>query len=136
MKRLPQNKPQKKNLGQQSMSRLQLHLDADVSFKALHKALLDKGHDVTRTPNDWMALNATDENQLLGAIAHQRCILTFNIRDFVALAETHPQHCGIILAAQNSWTLSTLIPALDQLLTTSQASDLTGQVRWLNGWRT
>jgi Domain of unknown function (DUF5615) len=118
------------------MSRLRLHLDADVSFKALHKALLDKGHDVTRTPNDWMALNATDENQLLGAIAHQRCILTFNIRDFVALAETHPQHCGIILAAQNSWTLSTLIPALDQLLTTSQASDLMGQVRWLNEWRT
>jgi Domain of unknown function (DUF5615) len=84
------------------MSKLRLHLDADVSFKALHKALLDKGHDVSRTPNDWMALDAIDENQLLGAIAQQRCILTFNIRDFIVLAKTYPQHCGIILAAQNS----------------------------------
>jgi hypothetical protein len=110
-------------------------LDADASIKALHKTLLDKGHDVTRTPNDWMTLDATDENQLRGAIVQERCIFTFNIRDFVILAGEYPQHQGIILAAQNSWTLSTLIPALDKLLTTTKASDLMGQVRWLNKWR-
>jgi Domain of unknown function (DUF5615) len=117
------------------MPRLRLHLDADASIKALHKTLLDKGHDITRTPNDWMPIDAIDEHQLMGAIAQERCIFTFNIRDFVVLAEKYPQHCGIILAAQNSWTLSMLIPALDQLLTTMQASDLMGQVRWLNKWR-
>jgi hypothetical protein len=28
-----------------------LHLDADTSIKALHTALLRRGHDVTRTPS-------------------------------------------------------------------------------------
>jgi hypothetical protein len=31
-----------------------LHLDADASIKALYQALIDRGHDVTRTPNEWM----------------------------------------------------------------------------------
>jgi hypothetical protein len=117
------------------MSSLRLHLDADTSIKALQQALLEKGHDVTRTPNDWMALDASDETQLLGAIAQERCIFTFNIRDFVPLAESHSQHYGIILAAQSSWTLTNLIFALDQLLSTVPTSTLINQVRWLNEWK-
>ncbi|MBR8832658.1 MAG: hypothetical protein DSM106950_01085 [Stigonema ocellatum SAG 48.90 = DSM 106950] len=45
------------------MVKLKLHLDADTSIKALHLALVSKGHDVTRTPNDWMPLDASDETQ-------------------------------------------------------------------------
>lgn len=94
------------------MPKLRLHLDADTSIKALHTALVFRGHDVTRTPTKWMPLDASDEAQLLGATAQGRCIFTFNIRDFIVLAESYPQHCGIILAVQSSWTLSTLISAL------------------------
>jgi hypothetical protein len=112
---------------------LLLHLDADVSIKALHRALLDRGHDVTRTPTDWMPLDASDETQLLGATAQGRCIVTFNVRDFVLLARNHPQHAGIVLAHQESWTLSTLIAALDRLL--SESLDMRGQVAWLNRWQ-
>jgi hypothetical protein len=112
-----------------------LHLDADASSKALHAALVARGHDVTRTPNDWMSLDADDEQQLLGATAHGRCIFTFNIRDFMALARRYPRHAGIILAAQSSWTLSGLIEALDRLLSTTEADAWMGQVRWLNEWR-
>ncbi len=72
---------------------------------------------------------------MLQATAHGRCIFTFNIRDFVALARRYPHHGGIILAAQSSWTLSGLIAALDHLLTETHAKDWTGQVRWLNQWR-
>ena len=111
-----------------------LHLDADTSSKAIYKALLDRGHDVTRTPNDWMRRDASDERQLLGATAHGRCIFTFNIRDFIILAKQHPQHGGIILAAQSSWTLSALIEALDRTLSETDAEDWVGQVRWLNDW--
>jgi len=50
---------------------------------SLTRALIERGHDVTRTPNNWMALDATDEEQLLGAIAQGRLIFTFNIRDFI-----------------------------------------------------
>ena len=115
------------------MPRPRLHLDADASIKALQTALVARGHDVTRTPNEWISKDASDEAQLLQATAHGRCIFTFNVRDFVALARRYPHHGGIILAAQSSWTLSGLIAALDRLLSDTRAADWVGQVRWLNG---
>jgi hypothetical protein len=116
-------------------TRPSLHLDADASRKALQNALVERGHDVTRTPNEWMALDASDETQLLGAAARGRCIFTFNIRDFVSLAHRHPQHHGILLATQSSWSLSALIDALDRMLSETEAKDWIGQVRWLNQFR-
>jgi hypothetical protein len=117
------------------MGELRLHLDADASSKALHAALVKRGHDVTRTPTDWMPRDASDEQQLLGATAHGRSLFTFNVRDFLVLARQYPRHGGIILAAQSSWSLSELISALDCLLTETEARGLIGQVRWLNEWR-
>ena len=78
-----------------------------------------------------MPLDASDEDQLLGATAQGRCIFTFNVADFMALAARYPQHGGIILAAQGRWRLSSLIEALDRLLSETEASDWIGQVRWL-----
>ena len=112
-----------------------LHLDADTSIRSLHRTLQERGHDVTRTPTDWMPLDATDEAQLLGATAQGRCIFTFNIRDFAVLARRYPHHHGIVLAAQRSFGLSELFAALDRLLTDTDAADWPGQVRWLNQWR-
>ena len=116
------------------MPKPRLHLDADTSIKALHAALLSRGHDVTGTPNDWMPLDASDEVQLLGATAQGRCIFTFNARDFLVLASRYVQHGGIVLAAQKSWTLTGMILALDRLLSETQVEDWPGQVRWLNEW--
>jgi hypothetical protein len=112
-----------------------LHLDADASIRSLYQALTHRGHDVTRTPNDWIARDATDEAQLLGATARGRCIFTHNLRHFVPLARQYPEHGGIILAAQDSMSLSELIVALDRLLTETDAADWPGQVRWLSNWR-
>jgi len=117
------------------MPRPRVHLDADTSITALQAALVDRGHDVTRTPNDWIAPDASDEAQLLAATAHGRCIFTFNVRGFVALARSYPHHGGMILAAQASWTLSELVAALDRLLSETEAEEWAGQVRWLNDWR-
>lgn len=129
---MPPSRPSR--LWKRPVSKPRLHLDADTSIKALHVALVERGHDVTRTPNEWVALDASDEAQLLGATAQGRCIFTFNVRDFVVLARRYPRHGGIILAAQASWTLSGLIAALDRLLSETQAEDWIGQVRWLNQW--
>ncbi len=112
-----------------------LHLDADSSRLALFHALVQRGHDVTRTPNEWVARDASDEMQLLGATARGRCIFTHNIRDFVPLAQRYPQHGGIILLSQGRMSLSELIAALDRLLTQTDATDWPGQVRWLTEWR-
>ena len=117
------------------MPRVRLHLDADASRKSLHQALLDRGHDVTRTPADWIPLDAEDEVQLLAATAQGRCIFTFNIRDFVLLSGKHSHHRGVLLAAQQSWTLSSLIGALDRFLSEAEAEEVAGHVLWLNSWR-
>lgn len=117
------------------MGDLKLHLDADASMRSLARALSERGHDVTRTPTDWMPLDASDEMQLLGATAQGRCIFTFNIRDFVPLARKYPQHQGIILARQRDWQLSELIKVLDRMLSEVDADSLRGTVRWLNDWR-
>ena len=117
------------------MTKVRLHLDEDASNKSLYKALLAHGHDVTRTPNDWMLKSATDKAQLLGATAQRRCIFTFNVRDFILLAKKYPKHGGVILAAQSSWSLSVLIEALDRAISKNDAEDWIGAVRWLNEWR-
>lgn len=116
------------------MSKPHLHLDADTSRKALYRALQDLGHDVTRTPDEWIRWDASDEEQLLGATAQGRCIFTYNARDFVPLAKKHTRHHGIILATQR-WALSEMISALDRLLTDTEADEFIGQLRWLNDWR-
>ncbi|MEZ4591766.1 MAG: DUF5615 family PIN-like protein [Chloroflexota bacterium] len=118
------------------MANPRLHLDADTSMRALQKALQERGHDVTRTPNEWMPLDASDEIQLLRASANGRILFTFNIRDFQTLAKQFPNHAGILLAAQKSWTLSNLIAALENMLNQTMAEEWRGQVRWLNQWRT
>lgn len=117
------------------MAQPRLHLDADVSYRTLQKALRERGHDVTRTPADWMPLDASDRQQLLEATARGRCILTFNIADFVYLSREYPEHGGIILAHQREWTLAALIAAVDRLLTETEADRWPGQTRWLNDWR-
>lgn len=114
------------------MAEPHLHLDADASRISLLRELIARGHDVTRTPNDWMALDATDEQQLLGATAQGRCLLTFNIRDFMVLAKRYPHHGGIILSTQKP--MPELLKAIDHLLTETDADDWPGQVRWLNLW--
>ena len=117
------------------MARPRLHLVADASMRALQRGLVERGHDVTRTPCEWMPLDAGDEQQLLQATARGRSVLTFNIGDFMRLAQTHPAHGGIILAQQRDWTLSSLIAALDNMLTQTSAEEWMGRVAWLNEWR-
>ena len=114
------------------MNKPRLHLDADTSRISLWRALLERGHDVTRMPNEWMAMDASDEQQLLGATAQGRCIFTFNIRDFVALASRYPFHGGIILSAQKP--MAELLQALDCLMSETAAEEWPGKVRWLNDW--
>lgn len=108
-----------------------LHLDADNSIRQLQRTLVVRGHDVTRTPNDWISQEADDEAQLLGATAQGRVIFTFNVRDYIALAGRHPHHGGITLAGQRQWTWSVLIATLDRMLTETTAEEWLSQVKWL-----
>lgn len=117
------------------MAKTRLHLDADASIKAVYNALRDRGCDITRTPNDWITFDADDKTQLLSATAQGRAILTFNIRDFQALARQYPNHHGIILAAQSRWTIRELIEAIHQVCTQTEDDEWLGAVRWLNDFQ-
>ena len=114
------------------MPKPRLHLDADTSNADLEEALLKRGHDVTRTPNEWMAVDADDDEQLLGATAQGRSIFSFNARHFLPLAKKYPRHAGIILSQQKR--LPKLIKALDRLFREAKPEELEGQVRWLSDW--
>lgn len=81
-----------------------------------------------------MALDARDDVQLLVGTAQERCIFTFNIRDFLILGERYKNYYGIILAAQSSYNLSSLIAALSKMLSEMETEKLQGQIRWLNQW--
>lgn len=111
-----------------------LHIDADASRKELHRVLCERGFDVTRTPNEWMPENASDEQQLREASRRNRVILTYNVQHFFPLVKQFPDHAGIILAHQYDWNLPKLLKALDRLLTETTAVSWQGQVRWLNDW--
>ncbi|WP_017294999.1 hypothetical protein [Geminocystis herdmanii] len=54
---------------------------------------------------------------------------------FLVLAQQYPNHKGIILAAQSSWNLSSLIKALDLFLSTENSEEFINQIRWLNQWK-
>ena len=117
------------------MAKARLHLDADASIKAVYNALRERGHDVTRTPNDWITFDADDKAQLLGATAQGRALFTFNVRDFLVLAKRYSTHHGILLAVQNRWTIRELIESLDHALNQTEDSDWLGAVRWLNDFK-
>lgn len=111
-----------------------LHLDADVSDKNLQRILQERGFDVTRTPNEWLLENASDEQQLQEATRRGRVIFAFNVRHFAPLSKQFPNHAGIILGHQYEWNLPRLLKAFDRLLTETTAVSWHGQVRWLNDW--
>ena len=62
------------------MSKPKLHLDADASQKALQQVLLERGHDVTRTPHPGLPVDAEDDFQLLWATAQGRIIFTHIVK--------------------------------------------------------
>jgi len=114
------------------MSKPKLHLDADASQKALLQALLERGHDVTRTPHPGLLLDADDDFQLLWATVQGRIIFTHNIRDFIHKTDQFSNHSGILLGHRSSFNLSDLVRLLDRALTTTSAEEWIGRVRWLS----
>lgn len=114
------------------MSKPKLHLDEDSSRNALYEALTSNGHDVTRTPNEWIKKKASDEEQLQKASEHGRSVFSFNIKHFLQMARKFPKHKGIILSKQKP--LSIILKALNRFLNESSAEEMENQVRWLSDW--
>ncbi|NOH03813.1 MAG: DUF5615 family PIN-like protein [Chloroflexi bacterium] len=114
------------------MSKPKLHLDEDASRTALYKALTSSGHDVTRTPNEWINKGAKDEEQLQKASDHGRAIFSFNTKDFLRIAQHVSTHKGIIVSKRKPFSI--VLKALMRFFNESSTEEMEDQVRWLSDW--
>ncbi len=82
--------------------KLKLFLDEDIHTGLSH-ALRQRGYDVVHA-QDLKRKGKSDSEQLAFAVQEERCLVTFNVRDFVKLhnqyAEQGQEHWGIIVARQ------------------------------------
>lgn len=114
------------------MSKPKLHLDEDASWGALYESLESNGHDVTRTPNEWINKKAKDEEQLKKASEQSRSIFSFNAKDYLRIAKQITKHKGIIVSKRKPFSI--ILKALNRFFNESSAEEMEDQVRWLSDW--
>jgi predicted nuclease of predicted toxin-antitoxin system len=96
--------------------KIELFLDEDVHSGLAH-ALRRRGYDAIHT-QELDRKGRTDSDQLLFATQRERCLFTFNVKDFVILHNQHAkiqqEHWGIIVSKQLpfSETMSRLLRLL------------------------
>ena len=82
--------------------KLKLFLDEDI-HTALSHALRQRGFDVVHA-QDLKRKGKSDSEQLAFAAQEERCMMTFNVRDFVNLHNQYvgqnKEHWGIIVSRQ------------------------------------
>ena len=82
--------------------KLKLFLDEDIHAGLAH-ALRQRGFDVVHA-QDLERKGRSDNEQLAFAVREKRCLVSFNVRDFVLLhnlyAEQNKTHWGIVVSRQ------------------------------------
>ena len=108
-----------------------LFLDEDV-HGALAGALRKRGYDAIHA-GEQRRLGVSDETQLAYATAEDRCLMTFNVGDFVQLHNrwlaAGREHAGIIVSRQ--LPVGETLRRLLALLQKEDAESLRGQIRFL-----
>ena len=98
--------------------KIELFLDEDVHSGLAH-ALRKRGYDATHA-QELDRKGRSDLDQLLFATQNERCLFTFNVKDFVILhnrlAKNQQEHWGIIVSKQRpfSETMSRLLRLLQR----------------------
>jgi predicted nuclease of predicted toxin-antitoxin system len=87
-------------------NKIKFHLDENVS-NAIANGLRMRGVDVTNSPEERL-IGASDEQQLAFAFSQKRVIFTFD-DDFLSLASTGIEHCGVIYARQQRQSIGKII---------------------------
>ena len=110
---------------------MRLQLDADV-HGGLAQALRKRGIDAVNAAETGR-LEISDEEQLAKAAAAGRCLVTFNVKDFVLLhnvySRTGREHFGVVVSKQIS--LSVALRKMLAFLQTTSAEDIYCQLRFL-----
>ena len=111
--------------------KLRLFFDEDV-HAAVAVALRKRGHDAVLALEE-KRLGLSDESQLNFATEENRCLVTFNVGDFVRLhnrwIDGGREHAGIIVSKQ--LPVGELLRRLLALLQKKSGDSMRGQVRFL-----
>ena len=111
--------------------KLRLFFDEDV-HATVAVALRKRGHDAVLALEE-KRLGLSDESQLNFATEENRCLVTFNVGDFVRLhnrwVDGGREHAGIIVSKQ--LPVGELLRRLLALLQKESGDSMRGQVRFL-----
>ena len=117
--------------------KIQLFLDEDVHSGLAH-ALRKRGYDVSHA-QELDRKGRSDLDQLFFAIGQERCLFTFNVKDFVILhneqVKAQQEHWGIIVSKQLSFreTMSGLLNLL-QRYRKEEMKDRASFIFWFTLW--
>jgi hypothetical protein len=115
---------------------VKLYLDEDVR-PLLARVLRDRGVDCVST-READNLACADAEQLAFAANHGRTLVTFNVKDFVSLAQVYAEadrhHRGIILSDHLPFGI--LLRRLLRLLHEVGDGDLSDRLIWLHTYKT
>jgi uncharacterized protein with PIN domain len=116
---------------------IRLYFDEDSMRHSLVRALRSRGVDVL-TALDVGMIERPDEEHLIYASTHGRVLCTSNVADFCRLhGEFIAQgrsHAGIILIAQQRFSVGEQMRRLVRLLATKSSGDMQTQVEFLSAW--
>ncbi|MDA1275691.1 MAG: DUF5615 family PIN-like protein [Verrucomicrobia bacterium] len=116
---------------------IRLYLDEDSSDTNLLKALRLRGVDVLGAPDSGM-LGRNDDEQLKWAASQQRALYSSNRADFYRIHSEFVRggedHFGIILGAQQRYTVGEQMRRLLHLTNRLTAEEMRNRVEFLNAW--
>ena len=114
-----------------------MYFDEDAMQQALVVAPRARRVD-TLTALDCGMVNRRDEQHLLYASGGGRVLYSYNIRDYSSLHERWlgggREHSGIILAAQQRYSVGEQLRRLLQLLNRRSAEGMLSRLEYLSSW--
>lgn len=114
---------------------IKLYLDEDVD-RLLARVLRDRNHDCVSTQEAGNR-GTSDSEQLAFAVKQDRAILTFNIRDFVRLAQEYAasgrRHRGIVVS--DHLPFHDLLRRALSMLAAQDREDLSDRLIWLQDYK-
>jgi hypothetical protein len=116
---------------------IRLFIDEDAMSRAVAHNLRMRGIDVT-TVGEESREGLDDTVQLDFAASQDRVLYTFNVRDFYRLHTEYLTqgrgHAGIILAAQQRYSIGEQVRRLLRLIRTKSAEEMKNSIEFLSNW--
>jgi len=116
---------------------IRLYFDADSMERGVVSGLCARGIDAISALEVGMA-DSSDEAQLEFARTAGRVLFSFNVGDFQRIHTQYlsrgDMHAGIILAAQQRYSIGERIRRLQTLIAARSAEEMNDRVEFLHDW--